>query len=257
MNENCENLPLDCLGVRVARPSYAEFLRWFDECTSQSKTCNAMAIVNAHTLNLAWNDAQFKSLLNKFPLVLNDGAGLELYSRMASQNFLHNFNGTDLFPAIFEHRSNSKNELKIFLLGSRPGVAAKAGENIARRFPLVKIVGVRDGYSKLPDEQLVAEINAAAPHLLLVALGNPLQEKWIIKNHPSLNVGVACGIGALLDFLSDTVTRAPAWMRASRMEWLYRLCIEPKRMAKRYVLGNPLFVIRSFYYLFLRSGKNQ
>jgi alpha-1,3-mannosyltransferase len=255
MNENSKRTPVDCLGVNVARPSFAAFLKWFDECTSQRDTCNSLAIVNAHTLNLACNGSTFKDALNGFSLVLNDGAGLELYGQMASQPFLYNFNGTDLFPAVFKHRNISQNELKVFLLGSRPGTAAKAGENITRRFPLVKVVGVRDGYSKLTDEQLVTEINAASPHLLLVALGNPLQELWILKNRHSLKVGVACGIGALLDFLSESVTRAPAWMQASRMEWFYRLCIEPTRLAKRYLLGNPLFVMRSFYYLFIKNGK--
>ncbi len=250
-----ERSEIDCLGVTVGKANLPTFLRWFDDAASQNEICKTLAIVNAHTLNLAHENSEFCKTLNSFSLVLNDGAGLELYGKMASNPFSYNFNGTDLLPTIFEHRTKVQKELRVFLLGARPGVALKAGENIEKKFPSVRVVGVRDGYSKLSDEALISEINASNAHLLLVALGNPLQEQWIEKNRRALRVGVACGIGALLDFLSGTVTRAPAWLRTCRMEWVYRLCLEPRRMVRRYVLGNPLFVMRAFFYIYFRGGK--
>jgi exopolysaccharide biosynthesis WecB/TagA/CpsF family protein len=247
--------PTNCIGVRVARPSLTQFLEWFDNQNGDNSICQTLAIVNAHTLNLAHEDPAFRNTLNSFSLVLNDGAGLELYGKIAREPFFYNFNGTDLFPTLFEHRSHSQKELRVFLLGAKPGVAAAAAKKIESQYPAVRVVGVRDGYSQLPDAAIVEEINSTKPHLLLVALGNPLQEMWIARNRQQLQVGVACGIGALLDFLSETITRAPAWMRSLRLEWFYRLCLEPKRMMKRYVLGNPLFVFRAIIFLFLKGGK--
>lgn len=247
---------VNCLGVRVSRPTLHEFLEWFDSCADCKSACSSLGFVNAHTLNLSCENFEFAKTLNSFSMVLNDGAGLELYGKLSGKHFPYNFNGTDLLPTIFQHRSELQRELRVFLFGAKPGVAAEAARNIESRFSAVRVVGVRDGYSALSDESLLAEINATNPQLVLVALGNPLQEKWIERNSKHLNAGVVAGIGALLDFLSGTVPRAPEWMRKFRLEWFYRLCLEPKRMVKRYVLGNPLFVLRAVVFLFIKGGRN-
>ena len=137
------------------------------------------------------------------------------------------------------------------------GVAALAARNIEARYPAVRVVGVRDGYSSDHDQaELLEAINDARPHLLLVALGNPLQEHWIADHQVQLQVGIACGVGALLDFLSESIPRAPRWLRRCRLEWLYRLWLEPRRMMKRYLLGNPLFLLRAAgYRLFGQGGR--
>ena len=235
---------VECFGVRVARWRFPEFLAWFDRAVDGNDGCVSLAIVNAHTLNLVHESPPFRDTLNTLSVVLNDGVGLEFYGRVAGAPFHYNFNGTDLLPAIFAHRAAPGKGLRVFLFGARPGVAARAAEQIQERFPGVSVVGVADGYSSLSDAEMVELINAATPQLVLVALGNPLQEEWIARNQVALTAGVVCGVGALLDFLSGTVPRAPAWMRASRLEWCYRLWLEPKRMFRRYVIGNPLFLYR-------------
>jgi exopolysaccharide biosynthesis WecB/TagA/CpsF family protein len=96
---------------------------------------------------------------------------------------------------------------------------------------------------------VVDAINAARPDLLLVGLGNPRQEHWIDANLKHLEVGVVAGVGALIDFLSDSIPRAPRFVRRIRLEWAFRLALEPRRMFMRYVIGNPAFLVRSIRYL--------
>jgi exopolysaccharide biosynthesis WecB/TagA/CpsF family protein len=169
--------------------------------------------------------------------------------RLEGAPFFYNFNGTDLFPRVMAELAPARagaqpRKLRTFLYGAVPGRAEIVAGVIASRYPNVEVVGVRDGYAK-DDAETVARINAASPDLLLVAKGNPLQERWLDTHGPALRVGVAAGVGALFDFMSGAVDRAPEWVRAARAEWMYRLALEPRRMFNRYVIGNPVFLARA------------
>jgi exopolysaccharide biosynthesis WecB/TagA/CpsF family protein len=239
---------VDCLGVHVALLTWEQFARWFDEQRARPWGPPArLYIVNAHTLNLAWGQPAFRELLNQGSLVLNDGVGLEMATALAGVRFPYNFNGTDLFPRIFSDLASPERTLRLFLYGARPGRADAVAQLLHQRYPGVQVVGTVDGYQQ-DDSAIVARINEAAADLLLVAKGNPLQEEWIHTHAPQLQVRVVAGVGALLDFLSGSVPRAPVWMRRAKMEWVYRLAVEPRRMFRRYVLGNPLFLARALYY---------
>jgi exopolysaccharide biosynthesis WecB/TagA/CpsF family protein len=108
----------------------------------------------------------------------------------------------------------------------------------------VEVVGRANGYDS-PAEQVLAEIAISEPDLVLVALGQPKQECWIYENRERIKAKIVCGVGALFDFLSGTVTRAPLPMRKLKLEWAYRLSCEPRRMFRRYVAGNPKFLLRA------------
>ncbi len=239
---------LDCLGVAVARLCWEESLAWVLDRLGRpagQERCSSVFIVNAHTLNIAHGDPATRDVLNSATLVLNDGVGLDLYARIQGRRrFAYNFNGTDLIPRLLGECSQRGIPLSVFLYGARPGRAEAAGRWMSSRYPGVKVVGQVDGYQ--PDEAaVVATINAAHPDLLLVALGNPLQEQWIARNAGNLDARIAVGVGALFDYLSGSVPRAPAVLRALRLEWLFRLLLEPRRMFHRYVIGNPLFLWRA------------
>ena len=237
-------MALNCLGVSVAQMEFPQFMEWWRRAMKGTGSNQTLALVNAHTLNLAVADPEFARVLNEFSLVLNDGVGLEICGRMQGHPFLYNFNGTDLFPTVFSQWEKEGEHLKVFLLGAKPGVAQKASEILRARYPNLSVVGSENGYSQRTDADLIGEINRTNADLLLVALGNPMQEKWIAKHRSELQVRVACGVGALFDFLSGEVSRAPVWMRALRLEWVFRFCLEPRRMAKRYLIGNVLFLSR-------------
>ncbi|MDH5536877.1 MAG: WecB/TagA/CpsF family glycosyltransferase, partial [Betaproteobacteria bacterium] len=150
-----------------------------------------------------------------------------------------------LFPRLC--RMAADEGLSLYLLGARPGVAAAVAENARKRVPQLAIAGHRDGYWAEQDEQsVVSAIRASGADILLVAMGAPRQELWIAKNAPRLGVKVALGVGGLFDFYAGRVARAPLWLRELGLEWTYRLLQEPRRMWRRYVIGNPLFLWRAW-----------
>jgi N-acetylglucosaminyldiphosphoundecaprenol N-acetyl-beta-D-mannosaminyltransferase len=246
MGENKAN-PISCLGVNVTNFDWDEFWNWFEASVShwrvrQTKLTQVF-IVNAHTLNLAFTDPQYRMVLNQADLVLCDGIGLAINARLQGKRFAYNFAGTDLWPKVFAAWTQ-QTPLTLFLYGAKEGRAQCAAASIERLNPRLKVVGALDGYGPNTDE-VISTINSTGPDILLVAKGNPFQEIWISENRDKIRAGVACGVGALFDFLSGEVARAPQWMRGARLEWLFRLYNEPSRLFGRYVIGNPLFLLRS------------
>jgi N-acetylglucosaminyldiphosphoundecaprenol N-acetyl-beta-D-mannosaminyltransferase len=134
-----------------------------------------------------------------------------------------------------------------YFLGGPEGIAAKAADKLRERYPNLKIVGARNGYffKQGPEnEEVIREINDACPDILLVGFGMPLQERWLADNWGSIRAHAALPVGALFEFISGSVRRAPRWMSDNGLEWLFRLMLEPRRMFVRYVIGNPLFIFR-------------
>jgi N-acetylglucosaminyldiphosphoundecaprenol N-acetyl-beta-D-mannosaminyltransferase len=174
-------------------------------------------------------------------LVLPDGVGLKIISWIFGGKIKENCNGTDFSPKLMEEAA--KEGYKIFLLGSKDGIAQKASENIKKTIPNLKIVGTSSGYFN-NDEEVIQKINTSGADILFVAMGVPLQEKWIARNRDRLNPKLCLGVGALFDYLSGSTPRAPLPMRRMHLEWLWRIFIEPKRMFKRYIIdGSKLFWI--------------
>ncbi|WP_089173129.1 WecB/TagA/CpsF family glycosyltransferase [Bosea sp. AS-1] len=201
-----------------------------------------LAFCNANLVNVASGDAALRRSLSTF-LVLADGIGVDLGSWLLhGMAFPANLNGTDFFPAFFAGEARS---LTVGLLGGRPGVADRAVEQLARRYPQHRFKVVSHGYYAPEDEgRLLDGLKADRPDLLLVAMGNPLQERFIASRLSVQHCAVAAGVGALFDFFAGEVPRAPEAIRQARLEWLYRLWLEPRRLWRRYVLGNPAFVMR-------------
>jgi exopolysaccharide biosynthesis WecB/TagA/CpsF family protein len=199
--------------------------------------------VNAHTLNLAARDATFREVLASAALVLNDGAGLAIAGRVLGQPFPENLNGSDFMPRVLERAS--VRGWRVFLLGGREGVAEDAATSLATSLPGLRICGTRSGHFPDPNSASVAaEIRAAEPDLLLVAMGNPKQELWLSRWLAATGAGVGFGVGGFLDFQSGRVPRAPGWMNRAGLEWVFRLIQEPRRLARRYLVGNPVFLVR-------------
>lgn len=181
-------------------------------------------------------------------LVINDGIGVDIGTWLVHRTrFPENLNGTDFIPAFLR---SVQQQGRVYLFGGKPGIALRAAHTLRTEFG-VNVVGVSDGYSQGQDTQaLVERINDSGANVLLVAMGNPLQERWILRQRQHLNVDLLFGIGALLDFLAGDKPRAPDWIRSLRLEWFYRLCLEPARLARRYTLDIALFLA-----LCLRTGK--
>jgi beta-1,4-glucosyltransferase len=164
--------------------------------------------------------------------VVNDGIGMDLAARlMHGQRFKENLNGTDFIPRLL---GGSPLPLRVFLFGARPEVVREASRTVERRFGHT-VVGAMAGYG-VEDELVCERIRTAQPDVVLVALGNPLQEQWILDHAKLLPPALYVGVGALFDFLADRAVRAPVWVRKLHLEWLFRLLQEPKRLWKRYTV---------------------
>lgn len=181
-------------------------------------------------------------------LIANDGVALNIASRLIHhKSFKDNLNGTDFSPYFLKHYPGS---LKIYLLGAKAGVVAEAGEYLRFHFPRHEIVGFQDGYfDRNQSSNVVEKINDSHADILFVAMGNPIQEKWILEHQGKLNATYIFAVGALFDFWSGSKIRAPKIVQALRLEWLFRLCQEPKRLLKRYSVD-----MVKFLYISLRES---
>jgi alpha-1,3-mannosyltransferase len=228
------------LGVEISVKSRDDVVDLLDQAVSQHRPLR-VSFANAHMLRLAAKSSSLRKVLKNF-LVLNDGIGVDIASRMKfGKRFPDNLNGTDFVPY---YLAQTRHRLRIFLVGARPEVVRVAAERFAESYPSHSIVGVRDGYfSREKDAKFVCDdIRSSQADLLLVAFGNPNQEVWIDEYSRDFQVPLQLGVGALFDFTSGRVWRAPAWVRRIRCEWMYRLAQEPKRLFYRYIVGNIVFL---------------
>lgn len=182
-------------------------------------------------------------------LIANDGIALSIAAKLIhGKTFSENLNGTDFSPFFLLHHPE---QLNIFLLGAKPEVVLKAKEYISLHFPRHQVVGVQDGYFDHQNcNEIVTKINTANANTLFVAMGNPIQERWILTNQNQLNTAYIFGVGALFDFWSGNKIRAPIVIQKLRLEWLFRLCQEPRRLLKRYTID-----IIKFLYIALKESK--
>ncbi|MFT4174388.1 MAG: WecB/TagA/CpsF family glycosyltransferase [Rhodocyclaceae bacterium] len=180
-------------------------------------------------------------------VITNDGIGLDIAARLVhGQRFPDNLNGTDFVPHFLRV---CPRPLRVALLGAKPGVAARAGAVLARQTGQA-VVATFDGYDDLRAPDLIERINAAAPDVLLLALGNPIQEQWILEHADKVDARLLMGVGALFDFLCGDKARAPQWVRDAHLEWFYRLTLEPGRLMRRYTVDIGVFLA-----LCLRAGR--
>ena len=228
-------------GVSFFRGTMANALTQLDKFV-QSKQYHHAAFINAHCLNIAYKNKEYKQVLNSCSAVFADGIGAKIGAKILGYEVEENVNGTDMFPLL------AQKPYRIYLLGGAPGVAAKALEKARALNGKAEFVGCADGFfCEKSREAVFAEIKALQPDIVLVAMGVPKQEMWINEHLHDLPGCVAIGVGGLLDFVSERIPRAPLWMRKCNIEWCYRLYNEPIRLFKRYIIGNPLFILRVYW----------
>lgn len=226
------------LGVRV---DPVDRTGLFD-AVSRLIAANAAATVayaNVHVLNVAHGDPALRNFLERADLVYCDGGGVVLGARLLGQRLPERMTGADW---IWDLAARAERERwRIFWMGGEPGVAQAAARRLQERNPGLEIA-TEHGFVR-DDDRLVATINAYAPHVLLVGMGTPLQERWTAANRAALQVPVVWVTGATADFVSGKVARGPQWLH-DRQEWLARLLVDPKRLWRRYLLGNTMFLTR-------------
>ena len=246
---------IEILGVPIVRLSQEEALERLVRLHDEAEP-SLVAYANAHTLNIASRDPGYREVLRSAAIVMNDGSGVGIAARLWGRPFPANLNGTDMNPRILALAA--ERGWPVYLLGARPGVADAAAGKLTETISGLKIVGVRDGYfSRDQEADVAAEIRISGARLVMVAMGNPLQEEWLARNLQATGAGLGVGVGAFFDFTAGSVRRAPSWMNRWGIEWVWRLAQEPGRLWRRYVLGNPLFLVRVLLERFSSRGRNR
>lgn len=196
---------------------------------------------NSEIMMAAQRDEELKRILNNADMLLADGAGVVLASKILKLTLPEKVSGYDLVKnsfSLFEGKNVS-----YFLFGSKPGIAETAKIKINDNYPGIKIAGCYHGYFSKEDENMIIDkINNSGADILLVALGAPRQEKWIYRNKDKLKSIICIGVGGSLDVFAGNVRLAPNFFRRNGLEWLYRLYKEPWRFKR--MLDLPRFIIR-------------
>jgi N-acetylglucosaminyldiphosphoundecaprenol N-acetyl-beta-D-mannosaminyltransferase len=199
---------------------------------------------NVHCLNMACTDLVYRRTLNLADVVYCDGTGVVWGAWLAGQHLPERMTGADwIYPLCLRCAAES---VSLYLLGGRPGVAERAANRLTALYPDLSIVGTHHGYihdSPADNMAAIEAANRARPDILLMGMGTPLQEKWIAAYRPQLKAPVVWAVGGLFDFVAGVQPRGPRWMLDHGLEWLYRLLSDPRRLWRRYLLGNPRFVV--------------
>lgn len=211
-----------------------------------SNHSSSFFFVNAHCINVARNDEEYRMILQQNQYNYADGTGMTLAAKCFGIHMVDNVNGTDMFPLLCRELHISGTSM--YLLGATPDRLEALIKNINTQYPTLQIAGHHHGYFDWNDNpQIIDDIRKSKPDVLLVAMGVPIQEKWIHKHAKQLGVPAILGVGGLFDFYSGAIPRAPVWMRRIGMEWLFRLYQEPARLWKRYLIGNITFLTEVIY----------
>ncbi len=225
-------------GTSLHRVTMDQAIALLLEWMSEPLPCRYVVTPNVDHIVKLQSDSAMREAYEGASLVIADGWPLVTASRWLGKSLPERVAGSDLVPELFSVGPKISG-FRVFLLGAAPGVGTRAAEQIRASWPGVNICGVaspRFGFDTDPAESqaVIDVINVAAPHLLVVGLGAPRQEIWLHKYAERLNARVAVAAGATIDFLAGVQTRAPRWVRAVRMEWLFRLLTDPRRLAGRY-----------------------
>jgi exopolysaccharide biosynthesis WecB/TagA/CpsF family protein len=223
-------------------------LTFINELASLPLGQTVISFVNAHNMLVMLRDEAYRDVLVQ-NLVLPDGIGVDIASRVAhGASFPANLNGTDFVPALLTFMEQPK---RIGLVGGRSDIIEKAAENFRQHAPWHEFVVISDGYFDKSDcKDVIADIERQKLDILIVGMGTPLQEKWVADNIRPQHARLVMTVGALFDFVSGTVPRAPNMVRALRLEWVYRLLQEPSRLWRRYMLGVPFFLFQIVWHRF-------
>lgn len=242
------------LGVRVDRVGRAA-LEESIISSARNGECKVYSYVNIHAINIAQSDLRFREIVNGSAVTYCDGEGVRLGARLL---------GTSLPPRTVLTfwvwdlcRLLEEKGLSVYFLGGTQDVVRAAVDTLQKVCPALSIKGWHHGYFEKDGEEsrrVVEEINRVRPDVLFVSFGMPAQEYWIENNRQALHAGVILPAGSMIDYVAGARKTAPAWMANNGLEWLYRLVREPRRLWRRYLIGNPLFLMRVLFQRIRQKG---
>lgn len=233
---------INILGVGVNRCTWPELVARVAELVTRPGP-STVAYANIHVLNTSVEDAALRDFLNAADVCYCDGAGVRLGARVLGEDIRERMTGADWIHDL--GREAHARGWRLFWLGSEPGVTEAAARVLIEQNPGLHIDCDHGYHAKTgdPNDALIARINAARPDIVLVGMGTPVQEAWVAANRARIAAPVVWVLGATADFVSGKVSRGPAVLY-NNQEWLARLLTEPRRLWKRYLIGNTVFLGR-------------
>ena len=209
--------------------------------TIENKECIQHIFLNANKINLMQDDVELTKIVNQSQLINADGASIIWAGKQLGIPINERITGIDLFVKLIKIANDR--HLKIFLFGGKQEVIEKVSAHFMKEFPSLEIVGIRNGYfTKEQEPEIVEQIVKSNADMLFVGFSSPQKEFWINRNLNKLNIPLSMGVGGSFDVVAGVVKRAPVWMQKHGLEWLFRFIQEPRRMWKRYFVGNIKFI---------------
>jgi N-acetylglucosaminyldiphosphoundecaprenol N-acetyl-beta-D-mannosaminyltransferase len=235
---------LELLGARVTAQRYDEAIeRMLAAANGQAPRLRGH-FVNVHQVVEARHDPALRTVFRHAPMTFADGMPIVWLSRSHGASEAERVCGPDVMLSICDRGRDTG--LRHYFFGGRPGVAEALAAALQARFPGLEVAGVFTPPFRARIEPetpaTIDSINATSPNVVWVGLGAPKQEFWVARHGPELTAGLVLPVGAAFDFLSNRVRRAPTWMRRVGLEWLFRLAMDPRRLAGRYFRTNAEFL---------------
>jgi len=232
-------------GISLAAVTLGEAVERFSEIARKKET-RVIFTANTEAIVVMRSNPEFRRSYIEADYLLADGMPLVWFSRLIGDKLPERVAGSDLLPELC--RMAEKKLLKVFFLGGTEEVTPKAVENLLKLFPTLQVAGMATPWIDLSDNEeiysdLLETINQSGADILFIGFGAPKQEIWIGRQKDRLKTGIIVTVGGTFDFLAGKTVRAPLWMQRSGLEWFWRLLHEPKRLWRRYLIGNVRFLL--------------
>lgn len=232
-------MKIDVMGLKFDNMTMDEALSRAEALLRGDKAAYVVT-PNAEIAYEALHDVQLREMLNGADLMLPDGAGVVLASKLLRTPVKQKVAGVDFAAGLLGILE--RNGQSLYLLGGKTGIGELAAQKMLEAHPQLRIAGIADGYFQ-DEAPVIAKINASGADALFVCLGAPKQERFMVQHQQELHVHLMAGLGGSLDAFAGTVQRAPAWMIRLNLEWLYRLIREPKRFRRMLRLPKYLWAV--------------
>jgi N-acetylglucosaminyldiphosphoundecaprenol N-acetyl-beta-D-mannosaminyltransferase len=245
-NDSTQIDEIQILGIDLPLGNKNQLLCLIEEMVKSGRK-GIISSGNVLSLNLAYENDWFRDFLNSTNYIRLDGSGVRIGAKILGFKTPPRITWAD-FAWDLADLAASRN-FALFFLGAKPGITDQAAEYLKARHPKLRVVGTQHGYfdknaNNEENVRVIHRINENKPDILIIGMGMPIQERWLIENRDKLDVSVILTGGAVFDYVSGNLKRAPKWMTDNGLEWLGRLLIEPRRLWKRYLIGNPVFLWR-------------
>lgn len=236
------------LGVNVANITLKNIVPTINDLIERKRRVTVFG-ANPHAINLYQTNSEFRKAFDNTTLIYPEGIGTVIASKILAHLSARQEKSLQGKTTLMDYIYNlfelaKKRKWSIYILGGREEVSDQALMNLKNRFPHLKIQGHHGYFSEKETRKIIAGINEVKPTILFVAMGSPKQEVWIDKHKDKINSKAFLGIGGSIDIIAGVIPRAPKIVRSVGLEWVYRTYKEPKRLWRRYIIGNVIFLSR-------------